>query len=58
MDKKLIDIIACPMCKGALELQIVNQEGDEILEGILRCNRCMLDYEIKGSVPYLLVKEP
>jgi uncharacterized protein len=58
MDKKLIRIIACPKCKGDLELQIFAQEKDEVLEGMLRCNRCLLDFEIKRAVPHLLAKEP
>ena len=54
MRKMLMDILACPLCKGALELQVDEEEGEEIIKGLLRCSSCSEDYPIEGSVPNLL----
>ena len=35
MRKDLMDILACPMCKGELELKIDEEEGDEVIRGSL-----------------------
>ena len=46
INKDLIEILACPQCKGAVKLQ------DE--HGIL-CKKCNLLYEIKDDIPIMLV---
>ena len=46
INKDLIEILACPQCKGAVKLQ------DE--HGIL-CEKCNLLYEIKDEIPIMLV---
>ncbi|MCH8921340.1 MAG: Trm112 family protein, partial [Chloroflexi bacterium] len=35
MRKDLMDILACPMCKGDLELAVDEEEGDEVIKGSL-----------------------
>lgn len=45
-DKKLLDIIACPICKGKLEFNQSNQE--------LICRFDKLAYPINDGIPVLL----
>jgi len=54
MRRDLMDILACPVCKGSLELRVREEEGDEIVQGILHCNQCQEDYPIVDSIPNLL----
>lgn len=54
MKKSLMDILACPMCKGTLELNTTKEDGDEVIEGNLRCAACEEDYPIEDSIPNLL----
>ena len=49
IDKELLEILACPKCKGDLEL---TPEEDGIL-----CNVCKLKYPIKEDIPIMLVDE-
>ena len=56
----LLDIIACPVCKGPLDLQAdeIAPEGavdsGEILTGTLTCAACSEVYPIVGGIPNLL----
>lgn len=49
MNKKLLDILACPLCKGALKYVPVSTE--------LVCPFDRLAYPIKDGVPVMLAKE-
>lgn len=49
IDKELLEILACPKCKGDLEL---TPEEDGIV-----CNACKLKYPIKEDIPIMLVDE-
>ena len=41
MKKKLLDILACPMCKHhPLELIEIKSKNDEIQEGAIYCTSC------------------
>ena len=51
-----MDILACPVCKGELELS-VEEEEKEIVTGSLHCPRCNVDYPIVDSIPNLLPPE-
>jgi uncharacterized protein YbaR (Trm112 family) len=46
MDKKLLEILACPVCKGPLEWQ---EQQDR-----LTCARCKVAYPIEEGIPNLL----
>ncbi|WP_199611818.1 Trm112 family protein [Flocculibacter collagenilyticus] len=48
-DTKLLDIIACPVCKGRLRLDKPNME--------LICRADKLSYQIKDDIPVLLENE-
>ena len=47
MDKRLLDVLACPVCKGPLES--ANAE--------LRCRACRLAYPIRDDIPIMLEDE-
>lgn len=54
MRKDLIDILACPMDKAPLELQVEQEQGDEVIQGALLCTRCGERYPIEDRIPNLL----
>jgi uncharacterized protein YbaR (Trm112 family) len=58
MKKELMDILACPVCKGDLDLSI-NEEDDkeEIVKGTLYCRKCDERYPIEDGIPNLLPPE-
>lgn len=49
----LMEILACPVCKGELTLKVEKEDG-EILEGTLHCAHCNHTYEIREGIPNLL----
>ena len=49
INKDLLDILACPKCKGDIHL---NEEGNGLI-----CDRCKLLYEIKDDIPIMLIDE-
>ena len=57
MKKDLMDILACPVCKGDLELRSEEEEGDDVIVGSLECVACSESYRIEGSIPNLLPPE-
>ena len=54
MRHDLMEILACPVCKGTLELRVEEEDGLEITTGTLNCNQCQENYPIQDSVPNLL----
>lgn len=54
MKESLMDIICCPLDKHDLELEIDEKDGEEILEGSLRCTECGEVYPIEDGIPNLL----
>ncbi|MHC1635320.1 MAG: methytransferase partner Trm112 [Candidatus Methanospirareceae archaeon] len=54
MKRDLMKILACPECKGELELRVEKEEGEEIIEGSLYCKRCDEHYPIEEGIPNLL----
>ncbi len=57
MRRDLMDILACPLCKGTLTLTIVTVEADEVITGTLNCAACGEDYPIADGIPNLLPPE-
>ena len=57
MKKDLMDILACPVCKGDLELLSEEVEGDDVIVGSLECVACSESYPIEDSIPNLLPPE-
>ena len=49
MDKKLLDILACPVCKGELEY---DQQSSELI-----CKKDKLAFPIRDDIPVMLESE-
>ncbi len=49
MDKTLLEILACPSCKGSLDYIKSQQE--------LICPACRLAYPIRDDIPVMLTDE-
>ena len=49
LSPQLLEILACPQCKGELEYR----EQEESLV----CHRCRLRYPIRDDIPIMLVDE-
>ena len=47
IDKELLDILACPACKGDVKL-----EDDKVV-----CSSCGRKYPIKDGIPVMLVDQ-
>ncbi|MEK7847987.1 MAG: methytransferase partner Trm112 [Chloroflexota bacterium] len=57
MKRDLLDILACPVCKGDLELTVVVEKDGEIVTGSLYCQKCDFRYPITDTIPNLLPPE-
>ncbi len=49
LKKELIDILACPKCKGDLIYKEV--------ENFLVCEKCKLMYPVKDDIPVMIIEE-
>ena len=49
IDKELLEILACPKCKGDIRL---SEKG----EGLI-CEACRVMYPIKEGIPVMLIDE-
>ena len=54
MRRDLMDILACPVCRGELELHVEEERGEEIIKGSLSCGNCKETYPIEDSIANLL----
>ena len=54
MRKDLMEILACPECKGSLELTVDEEDEVEVVTGSLTCGKCNERYPIEDSIPNLL----
>ena len=54
MKRDLMDILACPVCKGGLELSVAEENEQEVITGSLYCPRCDVNYPIEDTIPNLL----
>ncbi|MCI5126427.1 MAG: Trm112 family protein [Candidatus Electrothrix sp. AR5] len=49
MKKELLEILACPQCKGKIEL------GED--KNALLCHACLLSYAIRDGIPIMIIEE-
>ncbi len=49
ISKELLDILACPKCKGTI---VLNESQDGLI-----CRQCRLLYEIRDDIPIMLIDE-
>jgi len=54
MKRDLMEILACPLCKGDLELEAFEEKDGEILDGRLCCKGCGEVYPIEDGIPNML----
>ncbi|RQW05060.1 MAG: Trm112 family protein [Calditrichaeota bacterium] len=54
LDKQLLEILACPKCKGELEYK---PEKDNDKNGKLICHNCKLIYNVEDDIPIMLIDE-
>jgi uncharacterized protein YbaR (Trm112 family) len=54
MKRQLMDILACPVCKGGLKLTVTEENPKEIVSGSLYCGGCRQNYPIEETIPNLL----
>ena len=52
-----MQILACPVCKGELQLTMDKEEDGEIVTGSLYCPKCRYSYPVVDSIPNLLPPE-
>lgn len=57
MKKELMEILACPVCKGPLQLDVTEEGGNEVITGSLYCSQCSEHYPIRDAIPNLLPAE-
>jgi uncharacterized protein YbaR (Trm112 family) len=53
MKRDLMDILACPTCKGEFELHVEEENDQEIVRGTLTCKQCGEVYPITDTIPDL-----
>lgn len=49
IQQELLDILACPKCKGDIRL---NNSKNSLI-----CDTCKLQYQIKDDIPVMLIDE-
>jgi len=49
ISEELLEILACPKCKGGL---LLTEAGDGLI-----CKNCRLLYEIREDIPIMLIDE-
>jgi len=49
LDPELLEILACPKCKGDLEYK---PEDEQLI-----CHKCRLIYHIRDDIPVMLIEE-
>jgi len=49
-----MQILACPVCKGDLQLNVDRELGEEVVTGSLYCPKCQYAYPIIDTIPNLL----
>jgi len=58
MQRRLLDILACPMDKHyPLQMIELNSTGDKIVDGVLFCDQCKRFYPIVDEIPMMLPDE-
>jgi uncharacterized protein YbaR (Trm112 family) len=49
LDERLLEILVCPQCKGALEY---DRDSSKLI-----CGACKLAYPVRDDIPVMLVEE-
>lgn len=54
MKAQVLDYLVCPACGSACKLSVEIKDGEEIMEGGLRCRNCNAIYRITRGVPRMV----
>lgn len=54
LKRELMDILACPVCKGDLVLNATKENDKEIVSGTIYCSKCDEHYPIEDGIPNML----
>jgi len=54
LKKELMNILACPICKGDLVLNVTKENDEEIVSGTIYCSKCDEHYPIEDGIPNML----
>lgn len=54
MKRELMDILACPVCKGDLQLEVTEEDEREVITGTLKCVKCSEVFPITDTIPNML----
>jgi uncharacterized protein YbaR (Trm112 family) len=54
LDTKLLEILACPKCKGELDYRADEQDNSK---GKLICKQCKLIYSVERDIPNMLIDQ-
>ena len=57
MNRDLMEILVCPVCKGGLNLRVEEEDAGEVITGTLYCAACDEAYPIVDAIPNLLPPE-
>lgn len=52
MNDELLDLLACPGCRGGISLSsVVRRHSRRVMEGTLECRNCGQGYPVRGGIP-------
>jgi uncharacterized protein YbaR (Trm112 family) len=54
MKRSILPLLCCPVCKGELTVHVDKGNDREIINGILHCHSCCVNYTIEDGIPDLL----
>ena len=54
MRRRLLDMLVCPLCGGALGLKAFRKESNEVMDGLLECRGCRKSFPVIGGIPRML----
>jgi hypothetical protein len=57
LDPKILEIIACPKCKGRLEPKVSPSGDDSGGDSALLCRTCRLVYPVVEDIPNLITDD-
>ncbi len=55
MKQKLLDFLVCPTCQNSIHTKIKKKKDNEILEGLISCDKCNDRFKITKGIPRFVV---
>ena len=56
MKKELFDRMQCPECSSGLTLNVTKVEADNIIDGIIKCQKCGREYPVVDGIARMLIE--